>query len=334
MPTRGRILAGLAALPFAAAFADEPAEAIDAPPIGAWKRVSATPLLEPRGSGFESAGVFNPSAVKTSDGVVLIYRAQDKAGTSRLGYAKSTDGVTFVRNPEPVLSPVAPYEREGGVEDPRIVRIGSTYYMTYTGYNSIAQTAQLCLATSSDLVHWDRQGVILPANAGTWNVHWTKSGAIVPTKIGGRWYMYYLGESNEAASGQMGLAVSDDLVSWKDATPTPVLHTRLRSFDSQVCEPGPAPIVLDAGILLIYNGANDYLVYSTGWALFDRNDPSKLIARSGEPNLGAQLPWERIGQVPNVVFVEGMIRTGTTLTCYYGGADTTIGSAQTTLRIA
>ncbi len=309
-----------------------PASGASSGPFSTWTRVSDEPLLVPAGAGFESAGVFNPTAVKTDDGIVLIYRAQDATGTSRLGYAKSSDGIHFQRRSAPVLRPTAPYEFQGGVEDPRIVRIGGIYYMTYTGYNSVAETAQLCLATSADLVTWERHGVILPANAGTWNVHWTKSGAIVPQRVNGRWWMYYLGESNENPAGQMGVAVSDDLLAWRDATPKPVLHTRPRMFDSAVCEPGPAPIVTDEGILLVYNGANDYLVYSTGWALFDKNDPTKLIARAEMPMFGAEKRWERIGQVPNVVFVEGVVRDGDRLTFYYGAADTNIGAVVTTLR--
>ena len=79
------------------------------------------------------------------------------------------------------LSPEKDYEKDGGVEDPRLVQFGDTYYLTYTGYNK--KDAQLCLATSKDLVHWERRGVILPAYKGRWNVRWTKSGAIVPEKI-------------------------------------------------------------------------------------------------------------------------------------------------------
>jgi predicted GH43/DUF377 family glycosyl hydrolase len=92
------------------------------------------------------------------------HRAQDKAGTSRLGYANSTDGVHFTRRSEPVLVPETDYEREGSVEDPRQVKIGSTYYLTYTGYNK--KDAQLCLAASKDLIDWERQGIIMPAYRG------------------------------------------------------------------------------------------------------------------------------------------------------------------------
>jgi len=305
--------------------------AVAAPgPFSPLQRVGGGPVLFPQGSGFESAGVFNPTAVKTAKSTVLIYRAQDRAGTSRIGYAETFDGTTYVRRSTPVLKPEASYERQGGVEDPRIVQIDGTYYMTYTGYNSIENSAQLCMATSRDLIAWERQGVLLPAYRGTWNEVWTKSGAIVPKKINGRWWMYYMGTRGE--TDQMGLAVSDDLIHWVDATPGPILETRPRMFDSRVVEPGPAPIITDRGILLIYNGADNYLVYSTGWALFDKSDPTKLIERSETPIFAAFKPYERMGQVPNVVFVEGLIVDGDQLTLYYGAADTRIAAATTTLR--
>ena len=144
-------------------------------------------------------------------------------GTSRLGYAESSDGIHFSRLPQPVLSPEAEYEKDGGVEDPRLVKFGDTYYLTYTGYNK--KDAQLCLATSKDLLHWQRQGVILPAYKGHWNVGWTKSGAIVPEKINGRYWMYFLGTSADKTD-QMGLASSTDLIHWTEATAEPVLPRR------------------------------------------------------------------------------------------------------------
>src|SRR5271165_1177279 len=130
-------------------------------PFGTWQRLSQTPILSPQGQGWESAGTFNSATVRYGEKIVMLYRAQDARGTSRLGYADSSDGIHFQRRAEPVLSPETDYEKDGGVEDPRLVQIGDTYYLTYTGYNT--KDAQLCLATSRDLVHWDRKGVILPA---------------------------------------------------------------------------------------------------------------------------------------------------------------------------
>ncbi len=295
------------------------------PPFGPWKRLSRQPILTPLGSGFESAGVFNPAVVKDGGRFVMLYRAQDKSGTSRLGYATSRDGVHFTRRTQPVLVPEADYEKDGGVEDPRLVKIGSLWYLTYTGYNK--RDAQLCLATSQDLIHWQRRGILLPAYKGKWNVKWTKSGAIVPRQIAGKWWMYYLGTKADDTD-QMGLAWSTDLLHWTDALPQPVLARRPGQFDSRVVEPGPPPVITRDGIFLIYNGADEHLVYRTGWVLFDKNDPAKVRARSDTPIFQPQEEWEKIGQVPNVVFVEGLVRSGERWLLYYGGADKYVGIAK------
>jgi predicted GH43/DUF377 family glycosyl hydrolase len=257
--------------------------------------------------------------------IVMLYRAQDKQGTSRLGYAESADGIHFTRRNEPVLRPKEDYERDGGVEDPRLVQFGDTYYLTYTGYNK--KDAQLCLAISKDLIHWDRRGVIVPANQGNWNVKWTKSGTIVPEKVDGKYWMYFLGTSADNKD-QAGLAFSTDLFHWTEATQTPALPVRPGRFDSRVAEPGPPPIVTPNGIVLIYNGADDKLVYRTGVAIFDRNDPRKLLWRSDEPIFSPQKNWEKAGQVPNVVFAEGMVEQRNRYLFYYGGADKYVGVAE------
>jgi len=308
-------------------------------PFGAWKRASNEPILSPQGTTWESAGTFNPAVTldvpnHPSDPrmglprrlkIVMLYRAQDSAGTSRIGYAESNDGIHFTRRAEPVLSPETDYEKDGGVEDPRLQSFGDTFYLTYTGYNK--KDAQLCLATSLDLIHWERKGVILPAYKGNWNKGWTKSGAIVPEKIDGKYWMYWLGTAADRTD-QMGLSYSTDLIHWTEATDTPVLPRRPEKFDSRVVEPGPPPILTPGGIVLIYNGADDKLVYRTGVAVFDRKDPRKLISRSDQPIFAPEKEWERVGQVPNVIFVEGMLRQGRRWLFYYGGADKYIGVAE------
>src|SRR6202158_3106063 len=296
-------------------------------PFGDWSRAADQAVLSPRGTSWESAGVFNPAVVSAFHKFVMLYRAQDSSGTSRLGYAESVDGIHFERRDQPVLSPEASYEKDGGVEDPRLQKIGDTFYLTYTGYNK--KDAQLCLATSKDLLHWQRQGVVMPAYKGLWNVGWTKSGAIVPEKIDGKYWMYFLGTSADKTD-QMGLAYSSDLIHWTEATDTPVLPRRPEKFDSRVVEPGPPPILTPGGIVLIYNGADDKLAYRTGVAVFDRKDPRKLISRSDEPIFAPEKEWERVGQVPNVIFVEGMVRQGRRWLFYYGGADKYIGVAEAT----
>src|SRR5256714_2368577 len=179
-----------------------------------------TLFRSPQGTTWESAGTFNPAVVLHNGKIVMLYRAQDAAGTSRLGYAESKDGIHFTRRPKPVLAPEADYEKDGGVEDPRLQKFGDTFYLTYTGYNK--KDAQLCLATSRDLTHWERKGVILPAYQGNWNKAWTKSGAILTTKIRGEYWMYWLGTAGDKTD-QKGVSRSKGLIQWTEATHGPVL---------------------------------------------------------------------------------------------------------------
>jgi predicted GH43/DUF377 family glycosyl hydrolase len=236
----------------------------------------------------------------------------------------------------------APYETGGGIEDPRLVKIEDTFYLTYTGYNNqggsglhatgqIHGDAQLCMATSTDLIHWKRQGIIMPAYKGKWNVGWTKSGAIVPERIDSKYWMYYLADGEHQMT-QMSIAYSDDLLHWTDVLDHPVLASRPKMFDSQVVEPGPAPVITDKGIFLVYNGADDNNVYRTGWVLFDKKDPTRVLARADEPIFEPMHDWEKVGQVPNVVFVEGLVPDGKRWLFYYGGADKYVGVASAAVR--
>ena len=304
-------------------------------------RISDQPLLS-SGKQWTGFGLFNPTAITVGSKTVLLFRAQDQNQTSRIGYAESEDGLHFSVRPEPLLSPDTDYEKGGGLEDPRVVRIADTYYLTYTGYD--LHSAQLCLAMSRDLTHWERKGVILPAYKGTWNTQWTKSGAIIPEKINGKWWMYYLGTRKDPdglARDYMGLASSTDLLHWVDATDKPVLERRPCAFDSRVMEPGPAPFITDAGILLLYNGADDHLVYGPGWILFDRNNPAHVIARAEKPFMLPTLAWEKTGNVPNVIFLEGAVGRNNQpggasldLVGYYGAADKHIGAMRIQVRLS
>ena len=245
--------------------------------IGPFTKHDGNPILAPQGSTWESKDVFNPAAWTDGDTIFLLYRAEDSTGigrwngTSRIGLATSRDGISFAREPQPVLEPSEPWEIPGGCEDPRVTRIGGLHYLTYTAYDG--ETARLALATSRDLRNWTKHGLVFPERG------WTKSGAILPHKIDRRYWMYF-GDTNIWA------AHSPDGLEWT-VVEEPVLTPRAGMFDSRLVEPGPAPLMTEEGILLLYNGADQDLVYSAGQALFDPRDPTRLIARSEEPFLPA-----------------------------------------------
>lgn len=311
-----------------------------------FKRLSDQPILSPRAGTdmFDSAGAFNPTATRLPDGrIAMLYRAQDEAGISRIGYAESTDGVHFTRLDKPVLEP-RQADESMGIEDPRLTADPlnpDQWHLTATAYDG--KNAKLVDYQSTDLHNWTRHSIIMPAYEGTWNTNWTKSGSLlseevggkfVPVKIGGKFWMYYLGTAKGV--DEMGLASSLDGINWKDATDKPVLPHRPGEFDSRVVEPGPPAVLTKDGITVVYNGADDQLVYKTGVAVFDRQDPSKLLYRTDKPIFSPETPWEKniaskkIYQAPNVVFVEGMVSDGSGgYFMYYGSADSYVGVAHT-----
>jgi len=313
---------------------------------------------------WETKDVFNPAAVVRDGEIYLLYRAEDiigkLAGTSRIGLAVSKDGFNFKRYPKPVLYPdndmYKEYEWEGGCEDPRIVQDDNgVYYMTYTAWNG--DKTRLFVASSTNLINWTKHGsAFSKAYNGKYFSVFTKSGAIVcklvgdlfvATKINGKYWMYF-GDTN------IYLAYSDDLINWtpvekiKEETSDTIdnkygkasllaaLQPRNGKFDSDLVEPGPFAMITEKGILLIYNSKNSKEngdttlpvgTYAAGQALFDINNPEKLITRTQDYFMKPDKSYEITGQINNVCFVEGLVHYNEKWFLYYGTADSKIAVA-------
>ena len=307
---------------------------------------------------WEAKDVFNPCAVVKESRVYLFYRAEDTVGkhfgTSRIGLAISDDGTHFTRHKSPVLYPeqdtYQALEWEGGLEDPRIVEDETgTYYITYTAYNG--EHVWLCLASSRDLLHWTKHGVV--ADIGAYPGWQSKAAVIVSrregnkliaTKIDGQYHMYW-------GVGALRMAVSDDLLHWRRVLDEAgkdriVLNPRSEKAYHQVdnveVEPGPAAVLTEAGIVLFYNGISNPLpaaerTFAHGFpvgntwvgmqALFDRDDPTRLLARADTAFIRPEKPYEITGQVGNVTFIEGLIFFQNKWWLYYGTADSNIAVA-------
>ncbi|SOE20032.1 Predicted glycosyl hydrolase, GH43/DUF377 family [Spirosomataceae bacterium TFI 002] len=312
---------------------------------------------------WEERNVLNPSAVVKGDTVFLFYRAQDLNGTSRIGLAKSTDGLHFKKSPVPVFYPsnddMKVYEWNykkmageattedcvscyfDGAEDPRIIESADgTYIMTYTAYDG--KTARLSLASSKDLTTWKKHGLVLKDDK--YKDMWSKSGAIVVEQTGekiiakmidGKYWMYF-GDTN------LFLASSSDLINWdvcineENKQIITVLHPRMGYFDSRLVEPGPFALYKEEGILLIYNGSNaanfndpqlPKFTYAAGQALFDKDAPHKLLDRTLGYFIYPDKDYEKIGEVNEVCFVEGLVNFKGKWFLYYGTADSKIAVA-------
>jgi len=304
---------------------------------------------------WESNDTFNPAATIKDGKIIVLYRAEDKAGkaigkrTSRIGYAESADGFTFQRRKTPVLFPADDSQKAmewpGGCEDPRVaVTEDGLYVIFYTQWNQ--DKARIGVATSRDLVEWQKHGpAFKKAYNGKFNNIWTKSGSIltrlindkqVIAKVNGKYWLYF-GEAN------VNVATSTDLINWepvvdKNQNLVNLISPRKGFFDSNLTECGPPAILTDKGIVLLYNGKNDKGAngdlrytpnsYCAGQVLFDKNDPTKVISRLDVPFFRPMESFEKSGQyAAGTVFIEGMVYFGKKWLLYYGCADSRVGVA-------
>lgn len=317
-----------------------------------------TAFLDPMSGkkvAWESNDTFNPAAAVKDDKIVVLYRAEDKSGveighrTSRLGYAESVDGISFTREETPVFYPTNDeqknFEWPGGTEDPRVaVTEDGLYVLFYTQWNRTI--ARLGVATSKDLVHWEKHGQIFAKakNADLVLDKFHKSASIVTqvkdgkqviAKVNGKYWMYW---------GEKGVfgATSDNLIDWEPVVDEnravkAFISPRKGYFDSDLTECGPPAVLTEHGILLLYNGKNNPKngdsrfnkgTYSAGQVLFDANDPTKAIDRLDVPFLRPMEPFEKSGQYRDgTVFIEGLVYFKQKWFLYYGCADSKVGVA-------
>lgn len=293
---------------------------------------------------------FNPAAAVMDDAVYVLFRAEDDSGsmhigghTSRLGLARSRDGINFEVLPSPVLFPDKDDQREaewdGGCEDPRLaVGEDGNFFCTYTQFNR--KTTRLGLASSRDLVFWTKHG---SAFAGTRYenlrtksaavVHRLEKGRMVAAKLDGHYWMLF-------GEGTIYAARSTNLISWSPVesapgTLKPVMAPRPGRFDSALVEGGPPPVLTDRGIVMLYNGKNadtdgdaglPPLEYAGGKAILDPADPTRVLERADHPFFSPEKSWERTGQyAAGTTFIEGLVHFNGEWLLYYGAADSVVG---------
>ena len=256
---------------------------------------------------------------------------------------------------QPVFYPAkdAQESREwpGGVEDPRVVeRPEGGYVLTYTQWSRTRDSYSVGIATSDDLVHWQKQG---PAFSGALGGRYDglkyKSagmvtrlvgGRLVAAKINGKFWMYW-GEIH------VGLATSDDLVHWTPVEDAPgktkvLLEARPGLADSAFPETGPPPVLTSRGIVMLYNAKNadgagglaglQPGTYTVEEALFAADEPGTLLKRTDTPVFQPALPFEKSGQyAAGTTFAEGLVWFKGKWWMYYGCADSFVGVATAAL---
>lgn len=319
-------------------------------------------ILEKTHLDFENEGVLNPAVIEHDGKIYMFYRAVSIGNHSTIGYC-ILDTVSHVeyRQPFPLISPEYDYESKG-LEDPRIVKIDDTFYLTYTAYNGI--NALGAVAISKNLKDWEKKGIVVPqvtyktfTNLMSahetlnekylrYNEHlrsfetpdenvlmWDKNLIFFPRRIDGK--LCFLHRIKPDI--QILVAIND----LEDLTKEFWVHY-LSSFNSHiVLTPkydhevsyiggGCPPIETAAGWLVIYHGVHDSVkgfVYSACAALLDLDDPQKEIARLPYPLFFPEFQWELNGEVNNVCFPTGAVVIKDILYIYYGAADERIACA-------
>jgi predicted GH43/DUF377 family glycosyl hydrolase len=282
-------------------------------------------LIADESNWWESKAVFNCSVHNDGNTIHMLYRAVGDYDdyVSRIGYATSTDGLSFERRKELALSPELDCEIYG-MEDPRLTSIDDQTFVTYvvlSGHVKDGPMASTALAVTDDFSCYKRLGIITVP--GTDN----KDVVLFPRNNGdsrSKKYMMlhrpskWTGPEYNVCRPSIWLGIGDSV--------THFYHHALLVKPEQPWEElkvgaGVSPIKTRRGWLVIYHGVSIDRVYSAGAFLLDLNDPLKILGRTKDPILTPEQHYEKNGDVNNVVFPTGACMLDNELCVYYGGAD-------------
>ncbi len=294
-----------------------------------FKRYEANPILTGSDWPYAVNSVFNPGATMVHGRCLVLVRVEDRRGLSHLCAARSADGLSdWEIDRVPTFEPFPEQcpEETWGIEDPRITWMEDLglWVIAYTAYSECGPLVSL--ARTKDFVNFERLGAALPPE--------NKDAAIFPAKFKGRYAMLHRPvAAMEGAGKHIWISFSPDLKHWGDHT---VLLTARKGgwWDATKIGLSPPPLETSEGWLILYHGVKDTVdgsIYRLGLALLDREDPTRVLRRTDQWIFGPERPYERSGDVGNVVFPCGWTLQGDDLRIYYGGADSCVAVAMASL---
>ena len=293
-----------------------------------FRRHPANPILRAADWPYTVNAVLNPGATRFGGETLLLVRVEDRTGLSHLCVARSADGILdWTIETDRRLLPMTETEPERfGIEDPRITLCGDEHMIVYTGYSSAGPL--VCLASTRDFESFERRGTLMPPE--------DKDAALFPRTFGGRWALIHRPVATAPRhAAHIWLSWSPDLRHWGDHTI--LLPAREGAWwDAHKVGLCPPPLLTEQGWLLLYHGVRVTAagaIYRLGLALLEAARPDRVLARSSEWIFGPQAPYERAGDVSDVVFPCGWLLQddGDTVLLYYGAADTSVCVAEASL---
>ncbi|QQE12332.1 hypothetical protein JD969_02330 [Planctomycetota bacterium] len=232
---------------------------------------------------------------------------------SHLRVFLSKDGKTIDKQVA-TICPESEYEVYG-LEDPRITRIGDTYYMTYVAVSP--HGAATGLMSTKDFKSFSRHGIILPPD--------NKDVILFPEKVNGQFAaMHRPMPSLGFSRPEIWMAYSNDLIHWGQ-------HEQLlgaaKSVHRDRIGGGTPPVLTKMGYMTFYHGSDKAHgeegvgKYTAGVLVLDEDDPTKIIMQTMEPIMLPKKEYETKGFVDNVVFPTAVVERDDLFYVYYGAAD-------------
>jgi len=237
---------------------------------------------------------------------------------SHLRLAESSDGIHFRIHPAPLIRGSGPLETFG-MEDCRVSRLGDRFCLTYSAVSPVGVGVGLQITT--DWRTFTPMGLILPPP--------NKDCVIFEEQFAGRYLCLHRPMVETWQALDIWCASSPDLRHWGDHRC--IARTRHGWWDSQRIGAGAAPIRTPKGWLEIYHGCDAKSRYCLGALLLDLDDPTRVLARSADPIMEPSADYERAGFFGSVVFTNGHVVDGDTITLYYGASDSVICGATLSL---
>jgi predicted GH43/DUF377 family glycosyl hydrolase len=274
--------------------------------------------------------VFNSAVARIGERYVGVFRVEKRQGFQSLRVGWSDDGIAgWTFDPEEVLVPTEePFiTYEQARYDPRITHVAADgrYYICHASENRFG--CQVSVASTTDFRSFTKIAIASePTN---------RNMVLFPEKIRGLYVRLDRPWEGGAMSGNIWISYSPDLVYWGRSEC--IMSSRTFAWDQGKIGPGAPPIKTGEGWLILYHGITPRVnakIYKAGVALLDLDDPRKVIARGKEYLMAPREPYERIGDVPNVVFPTAAIAypDKDELRIYYGGADTVFCLAAASIR--
>lgn len=238
---------------------------------------------------------------------------------SHLRLARSDDGVHFTVDDKPTLTAQGQLE-SNNIEDPRVIKLGSTYYINYSSVS--IHGVSTSLASTKDFKTFTRHGCIMPCE--------NRNIAIFPRKIG-RQYWALQRPSRWTGGAEMWVMRSPDLLHWGGHRY--LMDNRPGKWDAGKIGATGTPIWTRHGWLVIYHGKRDYKAhgtYSLGAALLDHDEPWRVLARTPKPLISPRTDYEGGDTDVGIIFSNGQIVDDDgTIHLYYGAGDRTLCLATT-----